>query len=100
MAKWGMIKASTPAQYVLILIDMAESQGCDRRALLAGTSLAHSGIAGIGARVSDRASASNRSWRWSSGGTAAPVRLGVSAPCSGRVTRVWFTPEPERCPAR
>ena len=48
-----MIKSSTPAQYVLILIDMAESHGCDRRALLAGTSLADSGIAGIGARVSD-----------------------------------------------
>ncbi len=49
-----MIKASTPAQYVLILIAMVEEQGCDRDALLAGTSLDSSGIAGIGARVSDR----------------------------------------------
>ncbi|MFC1579235.1 AraC family transcriptional regulator ligand-binding domain-containing protein [Pseudomonadota bacterium] len=49
-----MVKASTPAQYVLILIDMVEGQGCDREALLAGTSLGTSGIAGIGARVSDR----------------------------------------------
>jgi len=31
-----------------------EEQGCDRRALLAGTSLDDDGIAGIGARVSDR----------------------------------------------
>ena len=49
-----MSTTSTPAQYVLILIDMAESQGCDRASLLAGTSLATSGIASIGARVSDR----------------------------------------------
>ena len=49
-----MPKTSTPAQYVLILIDMAESQGCDRASLLAGTSLAKTGISNIGARVSDR----------------------------------------------
>lgn len=49
-----MVKSSTPAQYVLILIDMVESQGCERDELLAGTSLAHNDIAEIGARVSDR----------------------------------------------
>jgi AraC-like DNA-binding protein len=49
-----MVKTSTPAQYVLILIDMVESQGCDRAALLAGAGLARTGIADIGARVSDR----------------------------------------------
>jgi AraC-like DNA-binding protein len=49
-----MVKTSTPAQYVLILIDMVESQGCDRASLLAGTSLATTGISSIGARVSDR----------------------------------------------
>ena len=49
-----MVKTTTPAQYVLILIDMAESRGCDREQLLAGTSLAMSGISNIGARVSDR----------------------------------------------
>ena len=45
--------ASTPAQYILILIDLAESQGCKREQLLAGTSLSQSGISGIGARISD-----------------------------------------------
>ncbi len=49
-----MVESSTPAQYVLILIDLAERQGCDRTALLAGTGLARTGIANIGARVSDR----------------------------------------------
>ena len=49
-----MVKTSTPAQYVLILIDMVESQGCDRAALLAGAGLARTVIADIGARVSDR----------------------------------------------
>ncbi len=44
---------STPAQYVLILIDMVESQGCDHDRLFAGTSLADSGIASLGARISD-----------------------------------------------
>jgi AraC-like DNA-binding protein len=49
-----MPQTSTPAQYVLILIDMVESQGCDRPSLLAGTSLAGTDFASIGARVSDR----------------------------------------------
>ncbi len=44
---------STPAQYVLILIDLAESLGADRTALLAGTSLSTANVANIGARVSD-----------------------------------------------
>ena len=44
---------STPAQYVLILIDLVETQGHDRNQLLRGTSLAKTGISGIGARVSD-----------------------------------------------
>ena len=48
-----MPNSSTPAQYVLILIDMAESQGCTRDSLLAGTTLATSGISGIGARIND-----------------------------------------------
>ncbi len=47
-----MPNTSTPAQYVLILIDMIESQGYGRGQLLSGTSLAETGIAGIGARVS------------------------------------------------
>jgi AraC-like DNA-binding protein len=49
-----MPKSTTPAQYVLILIDMAQSQGCDRDQLLAGTSLARTGITNIGARISDQ----------------------------------------------
>jgi AraC-like DNA-binding protein len=44
---------STPAQYILILIDMVESQGCDRGQLLAGTSLADANISSIGARIND-----------------------------------------------
>ena len=48
-----MPKATTPAQYVLILIDLVESQGHDRQRLLAGTTLAETGISGIGARVSE-----------------------------------------------
>jgi AraC-like DNA-binding protein len=48
-----MPNPSTPAQYILILIDMLESQGCNREQLLTGTSLAESGIEGIGARISD-----------------------------------------------
>tara|TARA_R110000823_G_scaffold119998_5_gene244301 strand:+ start:28108 stop:29103 length:996 start_codon:yes stop_codon:yes gene_type:complete len=44
---------STPAQYVLILIDLAESLGAERSALLAGTSLSTADVANIGARVSD-----------------------------------------------
>ncbi len=46
--------ASTPAQYVLILIDLVESRGFDREKLLAGTTLASTGISGIGARVDDK----------------------------------------------
>ncbi|MBP6682233.1 MAG: AraC family transcriptional regulator ligand-binding domain-containing protein, partial [Halioglobus sp.] len=49
-----MVETSTPAQYVLILIDLVERRGCDRTALLAGTGLARTGIANVGARVSDR----------------------------------------------
>ena len=45
---------STPAQYVLILIDLVESQGYTLKSLLAGTSLAETGVSGIGARVNDR----------------------------------------------
>lgn len=45
--------ASTPAQYILILIDMVEGPGCDRQQLLAGTSLAAAGITSIGARIDD-----------------------------------------------
>ena len=48
-----MPKATTPAQYVLILIDLVESQGHDRDTLLRGTTLAETGISGIGARVSE-----------------------------------------------
>ena len=45
---------STPAQYILILIDMVEERGCDRDLLLGGTTLANSGLDGIGARVNDQ----------------------------------------------
>jgi AraC-like DNA-binding protein len=45
--------ASTPAQYILILIDMVEGQGCTHQRLLAGTTLAETGLSDIGARVSD-----------------------------------------------
>jgi AraC-like DNA-binding protein len=48
-----MSTPSTPAQYIIILIDMMEEQGCDRERLLAGCSLEASGINNIGARVSD-----------------------------------------------
>jgi AraC-like DNA-binding protein len=48
-----MPRASAPAQYILILIDMVESQGYARDRLLAGTTLAESGLTGIGARVSE-----------------------------------------------
>jgi AraC-like DNA-binding protein len=48
-----MPNTSTPAQYVLILIDMAQNQGADHAQLLAGTSLAQTGISSIGARISD-----------------------------------------------
>ena len=49
-----MPKATAPAQYLLILIDLAEQAGCERRQLLHGTGLAESGMADIGARVKDR----------------------------------------------
>lgn len=48
-----MPRASAPAQYILILIDMVESQGYPRDRLLAGTTLAESGLTGIGARVGE-----------------------------------------------
>ena len=48
-----MPKPSTPAQYVLLLIDLAQSQGCERELLLAGTTLASTGISGIGARIGE-----------------------------------------------
>jgi len=48
-----MPNTSTPAQYILILIDMVESQGCERKKLLAGTSLANTKLSSIGARISD-----------------------------------------------
>ena len=49
----AMPTATTPAQYVLILIELAENLGCNREQLLAGTDLSHTGISNIGARVSD-----------------------------------------------
>ena len=48
-----MPNTSTPAQYILTLIDLVESQGCNREQLLAGTSLAQTGISSIGARIND-----------------------------------------------
>jgi AraC-like DNA-binding protein len=48
-----MSNTSTPAQYILILIDMVEQQGCARNELLTGTTFAHTGIASIGARIND-----------------------------------------------
>jgi len=48
-----MPNTSTPAQYVLILIDMLERRGCDRKKLLAGTSFADTGITAIGARINN-----------------------------------------------
>ena len=48
-----MPKTTTPAQYILILIAMIEEQGHSREAVLAGTTLAETGISGIGARVSE-----------------------------------------------
>ena len=48
------MNTSTPAQYILILIDLVESRGYDRAQLLLGTSLAETGISGIGPRVNDR----------------------------------------------
>ncbi len=48
-----MPNTSTPAQYILILIDMVEQRGCNRKQLLAGTTIANTGIASIGARIND-----------------------------------------------
>ncbi len=48
-----MSKTTTPAQYILILIDMVEKQGCDHDKLLAGTTFASAGISSIGARILD-----------------------------------------------
>lgn len=48
-----MMNTTTPAQYILILIDMVEQRGCDRKKLLAGTTFADTGIAAIGARIQD-----------------------------------------------
>lgn len=48
-----MTNISTPAQYFLILLDLVESQGYLRDDLLQNTSLAQSGLVGIGARVSE-----------------------------------------------
>lgn len=45
--------SSIPAQYVLILIDMVERTGCDRKKVLAGTALATTDIATLGARIPD-----------------------------------------------
>ncbi|MEQ8515339.1 MAG: AraC family transcriptional regulator [Chromatocurvus sp.] len=47
-----MPRASTPAQYALILIDLVRRQGHPLSTILADTSLAESGIHSVGARVS------------------------------------------------
>jgi AraC-like DNA-binding protein len=47
------MSSSTPAQYALILIDLAVEAGIAQADLLAGTGLAEDGIAAIGARVPD-----------------------------------------------
>ncbi|MEH6549419.1 MAG: AraC family transcriptional regulator [Pseudomonadales bacterium] len=47
-----MTTKSTPAQYVILLIDLVESLGGKRNMLLQGTTLSQTGIGGIGARVS------------------------------------------------
>jgi AraC-like DNA-binding protein len=48
-----MPDTSTPAQYILILIDMLERRGVARGKLLAGTSFANSDMTAVGARVND-----------------------------------------------
>jgi len=48
-----MPRATTPAQYALILIDMLEQSGYSRTDVLEGTRFTQSGIASIGARVDD-----------------------------------------------
>src|SRR6056297_434348 len=52
MAKWAMSRASTPAQYALILVDLVRRQGHPLSAILSGTSRAASGMQSVGARVS------------------------------------------------
>ncbi|MDP5069533.1 MAG: AraC family transcriptional regulator, partial [Congregibacter sp.] len=47
------MSSSTPAPYVLILIDLAIEAGASRAALLSGSSLANAGMDSIGARVKD-----------------------------------------------
>lgn len=44
---------TTPAQYVVILIDLARQRGVSAAALLEGTSLSESGLATMGARVNE-----------------------------------------------
>jgi len=51
MAKWAMPRFSTPAQYAILLIDLVESRGHPRAAILRETSLETTGLGGIGARV-------------------------------------------------
>ena len=48
-----MPNATTPAQYILILIDMVQGPDCQPEQLLAGTTLARTGISNIGARIGD-----------------------------------------------
>jgi AraC-like DNA-binding protein len=48
-----MANTSTPAQYILILLDMVERRGCDRAQLLAGTTFAQTGMGSVGARIND-----------------------------------------------
>lgn len=46
-------KGSTPAQYAIILLDLATQRGADSTALLAGTGLSVSGLAKLGVRVDE-----------------------------------------------
>ncbi len=48
-----MANTTTPAQYILILIDMVERLGCARSQLLVGTTFARTGLSSIGARIND-----------------------------------------------
>ncbi len=48
-----MYKATTPAPYALILIDLVERLGGERSLLLQGTSLEGGGLAKLGARIED-----------------------------------------------
>jgi AraC-like DNA-binding protein len=48
-----MPKLTTPAQYVLILIDLVEHKGIPREKLLAGTQLSGTNLNTLGARISD-----------------------------------------------